>query len=204
VLIAAALASVAVIAVLVARCSYDERAAVIGKGQRGPIRGGTLPRGLDRSRAHDFRLVDARGGELDSRALRGRPYVVTFLYTDCQDVCPLIGRGIGEALRLLGGRRDEVAALAVSVDPEGDTRQAVLASAPAAARQLPLSDRLASTACAGVARVLRRAAAAGSPREQAHSEHLADRSERPPADQILGRFPGTAPRSGARPQAVAR
>jgi protein SCO1/2 len=125
VLIAAAVVSAMAIAVLAVRSSDYERPDAIGPGQRGPFRGGALPRGLDRSRAHDFRLADARGGVLDTRELRGRPYVLTFLYTDCQDVCPLIGQEIGEALRRLGPMRNKVAALAVSVDPEGDTREAV-------------------------------------------------------------------------------
>jgi protein SCO1/2 len=125
--LSAAIASVAAIGVLVARGSDDERPAAVVPSQRGPFRGGSLPAGLDRSPAYDFRLRDARGGVLDTRALRGRPYVLTFLYTDCRDVCPLIGREIGEALRLLGPRRNDVAALAVSADPAGDSRQAVRA-----------------------------------------------------------------------------
>jgi protein SCO1/2 len=47
--------------------------------------------------------------------------------TDCQDVCPLIGREVGEALRLLGAPASKVAAVAVSVDPEHDTSAAVRA-----------------------------------------------------------------------------
>jgi protein SCO1/2 len=125
-LLGAAIASVAAIAVLVAKGSDDERPVTLVPAQRGPFRGGSLPAGLDRSPAYDFRLRDARGGVLATRALRGRPYALTFLYTDCQDVCPLIGREIGEALRLLGPRRSEVAALAVSADPEGDSKQAVM------------------------------------------------------------------------------
>jgi protein SCO1/2 len=125
-----ALLAVAVLSLIalagVARDGEDERPAAI-VGQQGPFRGGALPDGLNREPAPRFRLADARGGTLDSRALRGRPYVLTFLYTDCQDVCPLIGRKVGEALRLLGARSRRVAAVAVSVDPEHDTRPAVRA-----------------------------------------------------------------------------
>jgi protein SCO1 len=105
---------------------YDGPAAIVA-GQQGPFRGGSLPEGLNGEPAPGFRLADARGGGLDSRALRGRPYVLTFLYTDCQDVCPLIGGGVGEALRLVGAPTSRVAAVAVSVDPEHDTRPAVRA-----------------------------------------------------------------------------
>ena len=51
--------------------------------------------------------------------------MVTFLFTDCPDVCPLIGSELRQALELLGPRADGVEVLAVSVDPEGDTAEAV-------------------------------------------------------------------------------
>jgi protein SCO1/2 len=111
----------------VARDRQGDEPTVIVEGREGPFRAGPLPDGLDRKPAPGFRLADARGGTLDSRSLRGRPYLLTFLFTDCRDVCPLIGREIGEALRLLGSRAREVAAVAITVDPEGDTRTAVRA-----------------------------------------------------------------------------
>jgi protein SCO1/2 len=100
-----------------------------GQPTTGSFRGGRLPEGLSGKRASTFRLNDARDGQLDTRRLTGRPYMITFLYTDCRDVCPLIGREIGDALTELGPQRGEVEALAVSVDPEHDT-------APAARRWL--------------------------------------------------------------------
>jgi protein SCO1/2 len=72
-----------------------------------------------------MRLADARGGELDSGSLTGKPYLVTFLYTRCPDVCPLIGEEIRQALALLGPDARRVAVLAVSVDPRYDTAAAV-------------------------------------------------------------------------------
>jgi protein SCO1/2 len=50
---------------------------------------------------------------------------VTFLYTQCRDVCPLIAGRLNEALRRLGAARRRVRVLAVSVDPKGDTPAAV-------------------------------------------------------------------------------
>jgi protein SCO1/2 len=91
------------------------------------LRAGALPVRLDGAPAPRIRLPDAHGGTFDSRTLAGRPHLVTFLYTSCPDVCPLIGEEIAEALRRLGPRRERVAAVAVSVDPRGDT--------PAAARR---------------------------------------------------------------------
>jgi protein SCO1 len=110
-----------------ARDRQDDGPTAIVERQAGPFRAGPLPEGLDRKPAPGFRLADARGGRLDSRSLRGRPYLLTFLFTDCRDVCPLIGREIGEALRQLGPRASSVAAVAITVDPEGDTRPAVRA-----------------------------------------------------------------------------
>jgi len=48
--------------------------------------------------------------------------IVAFLYTHCPDVCPPLAEHLNQALRELTG---EVRVLAVSVDPRGDTPQAV-------------------------------------------------------------------------------
>ena len=77
--------------VLVAEDEEAGGPAAVVKARTVPFRGGQLPRELERRAAPRFRLRDARGGVVDSDALRGRPYVLTFLFTDCRDVCPLIG-----------------------------------------------------------------------------------------------------------------
>jgi protein SCO1 len=102
----------------------DEPLAVVEQ-QAGPFRGGQLPADLAGVPAPGFEHADARGGEIGTADMAGKPYVVTFLFTDCPDVCPLIGQELREALELLGPRGDDVAVLAVSVDPEGDTPEAV-------------------------------------------------------------------------------
>jgi len=98
------------------------------------LRTSALPDGLARTAAPRIRLPDARGGTFDSRTLAGRPYLVTFVYTHCRDVCPVIGEDIAAALRRLGPRARGTAALAISVDPRGDT--------PAAARRWLATHRL--------------------------------------------------------------
>jgi len=55
---------------------------------------------------------------------RGQWVVVTFLYTHCPDVCPLIATQLNLALRQLG---PDVHVLAISVDPKRDTPAAVRA-----------------------------------------------------------------------------
>jgi protein SCO1/2 len=52
--------------------------------------------------------------------------LVTFLYTNCPDVCPLITSNLRVALNLMGkAEASEVQIIAVSVDPKGDTSKAV-------------------------------------------------------------------------------
>jgi protein SCO1 len=66
----------------------------------------------------DFRLRDQDGRPASLRAYRGQPVILTFLYSTCQDSCPIVGDQIRGALDDLG--RD-VPALAISVDPAHDT-----------------------------------------------------------------------------------
>ena len=54
------------------------------------------------------------------RSLRGRPAVVTFLYTTCEDTCPIQAQTIRGALDQLG---HDLPALAIAVDPPRDTPQ---------------------------------------------------------------------------------
>jgi protein SCO1/2 len=123
-LLAAVAATVVLVVVALTqegRGTQDVSAEAVG----GPFRAGQLPDGVRGRPAPRFRLRDARGGWLSTDELHGRPYALTFLYTDCPDVCPLIGQELGRALELLGGQASAVAVTAVSVDPEGDTREAV-------------------------------------------------------------------------------
>ncbi len=71
--------------------------------------------------APDFRLTDAQGNSVALSDYHGRPVALTFLYTDCPDVCPVIAQRLGQAMNELGGDAGKVAVLAVSVDPDGDT-----------------------------------------------------------------------------------
>jgi protein SCO1 len=85
-----------------------------------------IPAALANSPAPSFDLTDARGGVVSSATLRGKPYAITFLYVDCPDVCPLIGEEIHAALADLGPKASGMNVVAISVDPTGDTRSAVL------------------------------------------------------------------------------
>jgi len=75
-------------------------------------------------------LHDANGTPVTLAAQRGRYVLVTFIYTHCPDVCPLITKNLNAALRVIGpSARKQVRVLAVSVDPAGDTPRAVKAYA---------------------------------------------------------------------------
>jgi protein SCO1/2 len=76
--------------------------------------------------ARSFSLQDASGRRFTLSAERGRYVLVTFLYTHCPDVCPLIASNLNTVLRTLGPKAN-VEVLAVSVDPKGDTAAAVRA-----------------------------------------------------------------------------
>jgi len=52
---------------------------------------------------------------------RGKAVLVTFLYTNCPEICPLITSNLRVALNQLGAERAKVQIIAVSVDPRGDT-----------------------------------------------------------------------------------
>jgi protein SCO1/2 len=70
------------------------------------------------ARAVDFRLRDQDGKAATMREYRGRDVVLTFMYSTCEDTCPLTAQQIRGALDELGG---DVPVLAVSVDPANDT-----------------------------------------------------------------------------------
>jgi protein SCO1 len=84
---------------------------------------GTLAR--PRKPAPPLALRDSLGGPVDLERFRGDAAIVTFVYVHCPDVCPLIMDNLRTAVSELGPAADDLHVLAVSVDPEGDTRQAV-------------------------------------------------------------------------------
>ena len=88
------------------------------------------------SPATDFALRDQSGHLVRLSAERGRLVLLTFLYTHCVDVCPLIAGNLNRAVAGLGPESRSVRILAVSVDPVGDTPAAVR-SYVAAHRLLP-------------------------------------------------------------------
>jgi protein SCO1/2 len=87
--------------------------------------------------APTFTLRDAAGNKHGLTQPPGHYVLVTFLYTNCPDVCPIIAGNLNLALQIDTARRAGLEVLAVSVDPENDT--------PAAVRRYIRQHRLVSS-----------------------------------------------------------
>jgi protein SCO1/2 len=72
-------------------------------------------------------LHNYTGQPVSLTAYRGRAVLVTFVYTHCPDVCPLIAANLAAAQRGLGREASRVKILAVTVDPRRDTPTAIRA-----------------------------------------------------------------------------
>jgi protein SCO1/2 len=109
----ALLCGLALAAVLLAARGGDEQTGALAPAS--PFEGGTMPAGVH---APDFTLRDQDGRLVSMRRFRGRPVVVTFLYTTCRETCPGQAQTVKGALNDLG---HDVPAIAISVDPPRDT-----------------------------------------------------------------------------------
>ena len=76
----------------------------------------------DRREAQDFRLTDHFGKSVSLGLYNeGKVVVLTFLYTYCPDICPIVAHHIKSVYDSLGDDAGDVAIVVVSVDPERDT-----------------------------------------------------------------------------------
>jgi protein SCO1 len=106
-------------------------AALVGTGTQGaatevsapvsPFEGSLMPPGV---RAPDFALRDQDGAPVRMRDYRGRPAIVTFVYTNCEESCPPQVQQVKGAMNELG---EDVPALAITVDPARDTARSARA-----------------------------------------------------------------------------
>ena len=80
---------------------------------------------LGKDTAPDFQLTDQNGKSVSLAGLRGKVVVLTFLYTHCPDVCPLIAEHLRATNEQLGDAANQVAFVAVSIDPANDTPAAI-------------------------------------------------------------------------------
>lgn len=70
-------------------------------------------------------LRNYTGQPVDLSSFRGKAVLVTFVYTHCPDVCPLIVSSLAAAQRQLGAEARRLQIIAVTVDPTNDTPLAV-------------------------------------------------------------------------------
>jgi protein SCO1/2 len=77
--------------------------------------------------AAPLRLHNYLGEPVDLDSYKGKAVLITFIYTHCPDVCPLIVSHVKTALALLGPQASKVQVIAVSTDPRGDNRKTVAA-----------------------------------------------------------------------------
>ena len=77
--------------------------------------------------AAPLELRDSLGHPVNLREYRGKAVLVTFIYTHCPDVCPLIVSHLKTAQALLGPKAKGLEIVAVSTDPRGDNPKTVAA-----------------------------------------------------------------------------
>lgn len=68
-----------------------------------------------------FTMVDQDGKAVTEAALKGKPTLIFFGFTNCPDVCPTALYEITQAMEALGPDAEKTQALFVTVDPERDT-----------------------------------------------------------------------------------
>ncbi len=100
---------------------------VVVQQQRSVAQGENMSTGTDlgSAPAPDFHLTDQNGQQVSLSQFRGKPVVLTFLYTHCPDVCPLTAEHLHSTLVKLGSDANKVAIIAISTDPRRDDRDAV-------------------------------------------------------------------------------
>ncbi len=102
------------------------------QNNKGLFSGGTASAGtsglqgsdLGGTSAPNFTLTDQNGKKVSLAQFKGRPVVLTFLYTHCPDQCPLTAERLHSSMVTLGSDASKVGVVAVSTDPKGDTQQA--------------------------------------------------------------------------------
>jgi protein SCO1/2 len=87
----------------------------------------------------NHRFVDSKGRTVQLDELRGRPLVVSLIYTSCSHICPMITQrvraAVDEARRVIGGERFNV--ITVGFDTRNDTPMRMAAFARAQGADAP-------------------------------------------------------------------
>ena len=105
-------------AALIVTAALSVAACGGGEGLRGTVLEPVRP-------APGFELTNQHGETVELSDRLGSVVAVTFLYTSCPDICPVIASHLREVRRLLGEDAAEVEIVAISVDPDRDSVEAV-------------------------------------------------------------------------------
>jgi protein SCO1 len=81
---------------------------------------------LGNTPAPNFTLTDQAGKQISLAQFKGDPVILTFLYTNCPDQCPLTAEKLHSTVQMLGQNAQHVSIIAVSTDPKRDTTAAAL------------------------------------------------------------------------------
>lgn len=120
--------TLAVLVVLVVMLFQQRHTTLPGTTSSNPATNATSLQGTDlgSSPAPNFSLTDQFGKPISLAEFKGKPVVLTFLYTNCPDQCPLTAEKLHATLQDLGNVASGVGILAVSTDPARDTTSAAL------------------------------------------------------------------------------
>jgi protein SCO1/2 len=123
----AVLLLVVLAALSVAAGCGDDGPEVVDAGTATQRAEGSFEGGLvePRVQAPQIRLQDVTGELVDLHALHGKPILLSFIYSQCPDTCPLTMQVLREVRAELGPRADDIQIVLVSADPEGDTPEHV-------------------------------------------------------------------------------
>jgi protein SCO1/2 len=87
----------------------------------------------------NYRFVDAKGGSTSLSELRGKPLVISLIYTSCVHICPMttqrLRQAVQDAQRVMGP--DRFAVVTVGFDTRNDTPMRMAAFARAQGVDLP-------------------------------------------------------------------
>ena len=142
--------------------------------------------------APPLQLHNYLGQPVNIDSYRGKAVLITFVYTHCPDVCPLIVSNLRVAQKLLGPEASKAQIIAVSVDPKGDTPKTVakfLASHEMTGKMQYLIGNTKELATAWKAWGVGAGTGRGQPRpDRALGARLRDHRLRQAADDLLGQL----------------
>lgn len=101
------------------------KGATVLKGASGPTSAYLGSLASPPEPAPALKLRNYKGEPVDVSRYRGEAVLITFIYTHCPDVCPLIVGNLHTAQQQLGAQASKAQIVAVSVDSRGDTPKTV-------------------------------------------------------------------------------